>query len=534
MKRAILYARVSTDDQADKGYSLPSQFEAMRKYAAQQGFEVVAEFQDDYSGATPIEYRPEGGKAYAMLKSGAADVIIAYTIDRFVRPPEDGDEWDMPVLIRGLAKLGKEIHTVKRGKLNTNFADLLIALLDARKAGEERRDIRERVMRGKQAKAKSGRVVGCKSPPYGYRYVRDQHGKITNLEIYQPEARIVRMIYKWYVNEGVPNQTIAAKLSDMKILCPKLKRSVWSPSTVKVILQSETYKGIWRYGRMDSTTNRRRPIEETIEVTVPAIVEAATWERAQARSVYNKEHAKRNTKRNYLLSMRITCGVCNSLYVGLSRLPTPNRKGQRYYRDSLRRGFPRRLRESCGNGYVNADAIEADVWDEIKDLFHNPDALWENLKAAQSEEERGQVGIHDKLQSVEEFIEIAEREADQTARALKKAEEGGAVYKSLKRDETEINARIVDLHQQREKYLAQLKDRKLTDEIIESIMDYARDVRAGIDSATLEDKRRMLETLDVQVTVTHGTYHIKCVLGEKDGVVSTITQKGVRIANTMF
>ena len=34
-KRAVLYARVSTDDQADKGYSLPSQFEAMRKYAAQ-------------------------------------------------------------------------------------------------------------------------------------------------------------------------------------------------------------------------------------------------------------------------------------------------------------------------------------------------------------------------------------------------------------------------------------------------------------------------------------------------------------------
>jgi len=53
-KRAILYARVSTDEQKDKGYSLPSQFEAMRKYASAQGFEIVAEHQDDYSGATPI------------------------------------------------------------------------------------------------------------------------------------------------------------------------------------------------------------------------------------------------------------------------------------------------------------------------------------------------------------------------------------------------------------------------------------------------------------------------------------------------
>jgi site-specific DNA recombinase len=101
MKRAILYARVSTDDQKDKGYSLPSQLEAMRNYAAKQRFEIVAEFQDDYSGATPIEMRPEGRKAHAMLQEGQADAIIAYTIDRFVRPPEDGDEWEMPILIRG-------------------------------------------------------------------------------------------------------------------------------------------------------------------------------------------------------------------------------------------------------------------------------------------------------------------------------------------------------------------------------------------------------------------------------------------------
>ncbi len=107
-KKAILYARVSTDDQSEKGYSLPSQFDAMRKYAMQQGFEVVAEFQDDYSGATPIEQRPEGRKAYAMLQTGEADIIIAYTIDRFVRPPEEGDEWDMPILIRGWPNLEKK------------------------------------------------------------------------------------------------------------------------------------------------------------------------------------------------------------------------------------------------------------------------------------------------------------------------------------------------------------------------------------------------------------------------------------------
>ena len=229
MKRAILYARVSTDDQKDKGYSLPSQLDAMRKYAAQQDFEVVAEFCDDYSGATPIEYRPEGGKAYVTLKGDGADVIIAYTIDRFVRPPDDGDEWDMPVLIRGLAKLGKEVHTCDIGKLKTDFVSLLMVVLGAKGAGEERRKIRERSMRGKRAKVKGGKVVGLRAP-YGYRHVRDEYGKVVTLEIVEETARIVRLIYQWYVDGDehgarLSDRAIALRLTEMGILAPGERQS---------------------------------------------------------------------------------------------------------------------------------------------------------------------------------------------------------------------------------------------------------------------------------------------------------------------
>jgi DNA invertase Pin-like site-specific DNA recombinase len=121
-KRAVIYARVSTDEQADKGYSLQSQVEACGKYAHDHGLEIaggryfdkVAKtlvdepnentvsircFIDDYTGTVPIESRPEGRKAYEMLRNNQADVLIAYRIDRIVRPPEDGDEWDMPILI---------------------------------------------------------------------------------------------------------------------------------------------------------------------------------------------------------------------------------------------------------------------------------------------------------------------------------------------------------------------------------------------------------------------------------------------------
>ena len=45
-KRAILYARVSTDEQARSGYSLAQQLEALRAYAAQEGYEVLEEVVD--------------------------------------------------------------------------------------------------------------------------------------------------------------------------------------------------------------------------------------------------------------------------------------------------------------------------------------------------------------------------------------------------------------------------------------------------------------------------------------------------------
>jgi site-specific DNA recombinase len=167
-KRAVIYCRVSTDEQA-KGYSLSTQLEACLKYAEANGFEVIGTFKDDYSGATPIEARPEGRVAYDMLSRGVADVLIVYRIDRLVRPPEDGDEWDMPILIRSLAKAGREIHTLDLGRIETSFAGLLIAMLDGNNAGEEGRKIAERTTRGRTAKAHDQQVVGNGIFPYGYR-----------------------------------------------------------------------------------------------------------------------------------------------------------------------------------------------------------------------------------------------------------------------------------------------------------------------------------------------------------------------------
>ncbi len=198
--RAILYARVSTDEQADKGYSLPSQLEACRRYAEQHGFTVVAEFQDDCTGAIPIAERPEGKKAHALLIHGQADVLVAYTIDRLVRPPEEGDEVLLLSLVHSLNKTGKQIHTADRGQLKMDFVSLMTVMLEANRVGEERRKVVERTARGRNVKAQIGRVVGSNRPPYGYRFIRDQNNKVVGLEVFEGEAKVVRLIFQWYLD----------------------------------------------------------------------------------------------------------------------------------------------------------------------------------------------------------------------------------------------------------------------------------------------------------------------------------------------
>src|SRR5689334_21514043 len=82
MKRAIIYVRVSTEDQADN-YSIASQKAACQKYAEEHGFTVIAVCEDVMTGSTLD--RPQLTEARSLIRQGAADILIVYTLDRLTR-----------------------------------------------------------------------------------------------------------------------------------------------------------------------------------------------------------------------------------------------------------------------------------------------------------------------------------------------------------------------------------------------------------------------------------------------------------------
>jgi site-specific DNA recombinase len=85
-KRAILYARVSTEEQAESGYSLAQQIEALHQYATREGYEVLEEVKDaGQSGATLA--KPGMDRVRDLVAAGGVSVVLAQDRDRFARKP---------------------------------------------------------------------------------------------------------------------------------------------------------------------------------------------------------------------------------------------------------------------------------------------------------------------------------------------------------------------------------------------------------------------------------------------------------------
>src|SRR5215208_5788466 len=86
VKKAVLYARVSTDEQARSGYSLAQQLEALREYAAREGYEVLEEVRDEGWSGAYLE-RPGLDRVRDLVVAGGVSVVLAQDRDRFAREP---------------------------------------------------------------------------------------------------------------------------------------------------------------------------------------------------------------------------------------------------------------------------------------------------------------------------------------------------------------------------------------------------------------------------------------------------------------
>jgi site-specific DNA recombinase len=329
------------------------------------------------------------------------------------------------------------------------------------------------------------------------------------------------LIFIWYtrgVEGGQPLSLMstAARLTDMEISSPRqdLKKRVYKPTawvhtTVNHILANETYCGKWHYLKVEKRTHRRRDTSEQIPIDVPAIIDRATWERAQARKAYNAKMAKRNSRRNYLLRGRVIC-KCGRAMHGYNAHTSADGTVYLYYVCGSKPSQFTTRQKICDQKNVRCDRLDNLAWESVKGLFADPDRLWDDLKKAQQTELTAQDPKRDELQAVEDFIAQSDREADEIALAMRQAK--GRVVESLQKQQDDLNARLEGYHKRRGELIAELGARRLTDDAIQDIIEFARDVRTGIDEADFETKQRIFELLDVKVKVDDDKAQVSCVI----------------------
>jgi len=244
-ERAILYARVSTDEQARSGYSLAQQLEALGEYAAREGYRVLEEVADPGHSGASLE-RPGMDRVRDLVAAGGVAVVLAQDRDRFAREPA----------YHYLLRQEFEEHGTKIRALNDRGDDspegeLTDGILD-QLAKFERAKITERTRRGKLQKAREGKVIATMKPPYGFRYNEARDA----LVVHGPEADVVGQVFR-FAAEGLGTKAIQTSLYRKGIPSPTGKE-VWHRPVLKRMVMSDTYKPHTR--------------EEAAELVPPAVV----------------------------------------------------------------------------------------------------------------------------------------------------------------------------------------------------------------------------------------------------------------------
>lgn len=255
MKRAVIYARVSTERQADEGLSVDSQIEACRRKADELGAAVLQVYRDDgISGTT--DARPGFRAAITHCTVSGADFMLVWSSSRFAR-----DQHDAITYKRELASVGCRLVYANSGlDLGTNegwLADSFQQIIDEHYSRQVSADTRRSMLTA----AREGYFMGGRVP-YGYETVPAADGRRRRLQPHPDESHVVQLMFEQSART-IGAYAIALALNGQGITH---RGRPWTKGAVLHILKSEVYMGQVIYNRFDRKRRKPRPQAEWTRV----------------------------------------------------------------------------------------------------------------------------------------------------------------------------------------------------------------------------------------------------------------------------
>ena len=369
-KKVAIYARVSTVEQAEEGYSIDEQERLLREYCDKHNLEVYKAYSDRGISGKDIKHRPELKQMLKDSEENKFDMVLVWKINRLSRKLAD--------VLKMVELFEKNNVTFKSYsepfETNTPAGKMQFQMMAL--IGEfERGTIAQNVKMGMLARARDGKWCGNRVLGYDIAQVEgslNKKRKETKLIINEKEAESVRLIFDEY-NNGKGYKAITSKLN--KLGYKTKKGNNFSVGSIRDILTNPVYIGKVRYNvRQDWSEKRRRNINPNpiiVDGIHEPIINIELWDKVQKIMESKKGKPKRIYDGEYPLTGILKCPVCGA---GMVIMRTTNK---------LADGTKRRLTYyACGNwknkgtAVCNSNSIRVDkaneyVFGKIAELLYN-------------------------------------------------------------------------------------------------------------------------------------------------------------------
>ena len=293
--------RVSTDDQAKEGFSLPEQRERLEAFCKFKNYEIIDYYEDAGISAKTGNHRPEFERLKKDIKSKKINTIVALKLDRITRSIYD---WEN--LITFLDENDAYLDCAN-DEINTTTANgKMISRLLMSVSQNEIERTSERTKVGMAGAIKSGHIPH--KAPLGYKH------EDKKLVIDYSTKDIVIRIFDLYYN-GYSYQKISNLFNEEKVL----GKNNWRDSTIVGIIENEIYKGDFIHGKK---TKHPTYYEDIVE----PIISKEMWADCQVQKKKNSRSYKRTL--TYLYLQKLKCPKCNRILGGKA---TTKKNGNAYF-----------------------------------------------------------------------------------------------------------------------------------------------------------------------------------------------------------
>ena len=378
-----LYLRVSTEDQAKEGFSLPEQRERLEALCKFKGYKIYDYYTDAGISAKTGNHRPEFDRLIEDAKNKKINTIIALKLDRLSRSIYD---WEN--LLKTSEKYGFDLVCANDDINTTNANGKMVTRIMMSVSQNEIERTSERTKVGMAGAIKKGHIPAvC---PIGYK-------RVDKKLVPDPLTKdIVIRIFNLYF-EGNSYSTIANVFNKEKVL----DKTNWRDVRILKILSNEIYKGDYVSGK---TLNKPVYYENVVE----PIVSKELWENCQAQKKKNQKNYMRT--QTYIFLQKLRCPKCGRILAGGATHKVKADKWYFYYRcEDCKNNIKEETIENSVKKLLS-DILEYDnVVNEfflpvLKSKIDNPkEQLEKELKSLNNKKERIRKAYIDALFTEEEY-----------------------------------------------------------------------------------------------------------------------------------